>query len=109
MGYGRAVVQGDWKYIAVRYPPDREEELMSKYGGKPPLASPWPLSGDNLFPNYYDRDQLYNLKSDPYEQRNLFSDPAHAEKAEEMQGLMRGMLAPLPHVFGEFKETPGEA
>jgi len=103
MGYGRAVIQDDWKYIAVRFPPDREAEFMRRSDGKPGIDGRVTPAGEKTFPNYFDRDQLYDLKADPYEQKNLFGDPARAGKLAQMQALMKRMLAPLPHVFGEFK------
>ena len=76
---------------------------MRRSDGKPGIDGRVKPAGEKTFPNYFDRDQLYDLKADPYEQNNLFDDPACADKVAEMQALLRQMLAPLPHVFGEFK------
>ena len=55
------------------------------------------------WPSYSDRDQLFDLRADPMEQTNLATDPQHAAKLAEMRTLLKTTLAPLPHVFGEFK------
>lgn len=109
MGYGRAILSSGWKYIACRYPA-RIEAQAAKLGKQPDflgrfredklVASTWP--------SYGQRDQLFDLKADPLEQTNLAADPAHAAKLAEMRTLLTEALAPLPHVFGEFKPTAGK-
>ena len=57
---------------------------------------------DTLYPGYFDRDQLYNLSSDPNEQVNLAGDAEYAAKLKEMQELLASYLKEFPHGFGEF-------
>ena len=57
---------------------------------------------DKLFPHYLDEDQLYNLESDPCEQKNLAGTPENAPVLAEMREKLKARLADLPHLFGEF-------
>jgi len=115
MGYARAVISGDWKYIAVRFPDDVIEKtkeadrsflaIDGKVWKDPHTGEPKiPQGGHRSFPAYHDRDQLFNLKDDPYEQKNLAADAAHEEKLAEMKQRLRALLAPLDRPFGEFKK-----
>jgi hypothetical protein len=55
------------------------------------------------FPHYFDRDQLYHLGTDVFEQDNLAGDPSYRPQLAEMKEQLRELLAPLPHSFAEFK------
>jgi len=102
----RAVVAGGWKYIANRLPSDG-----SCASGSIPtsgwhatdsvnIISHWGAA--ELFPAYFDADQLYDLRADPLEQQNVAATPACREKLDEMKAILREELNKLPHVFGEF-------
>jgi arylsulfatase A-like enzyme len=41
-------------------------------------------------------EELYDLKNDPHEERNLAADPAHKEKLEAMRALYKQHVARLP-------------
>jgi arylsulfatase A-like enzyme len=132
MGFSRAVRRGDWKYLAVRYPPEAvkmpmeerrrrlEEwnEHLRERGIDPvntdpaaPFSHLTDLPGGahaehsttGKKPHYYDPDQLFNLADDPHEQRNLAQDPAYADTLAEMKELMRLYVQELPGRFGEFE------
>ena len=51
-----------------------------------------------------DQGELFDLRSDPYEQTNLFDDPAHRDRVLDMSARIRmwqfetGDTAPLPSV-----------
>ena len=60
-------------------------------------------SADRDFPNYFDADQLYDLKSDPFEQNNIINDPKMAQTAASLKIKLGEYLKTLPHAFGEFK------
>ena len=120
VAYSRAVVTDEWKYIAVRFP----EAIQSKVREVGPGKVSWDgvvrrfeqearwgdkkgdvstdYGGHKDFPAYFDPDQLYDLKKDPYEQTNLAGDPAHAAQVRKMKALLTQQLATLPHAFGEF-------
>lgn len=110
MGYGRAIVADGWKYIAIRFPEKMETEIKEKGIQVKSLISPRKNNhgadaAEGSFPALSDSDQLYNLKTDMLEQHNLANDPEHAARLQEMKKLLSDALAPLPHVFGEFKTT----
>jgi hypothetical protein len=73
-----------------------------------------PGGGDAEYPStkryahYYDPDQLYDLRTDPEEQVNLFDDPAYQDKVKELQAELRKYLLKLPGIFGEFKTKADE-
>jgi hypothetical protein len=47
-------------------------------------------------------DELYDLKSDPQERKNLAGEAEHAETLARMKGLMAAHCRRLPHGWGEF-------
>jgi arylsulfatase A-like enzyme len=125
LGFTRGVLKDNWKYIALRYPPNPETivDLRKPERGKgtkrPDPASPTDLTprppfghigGNNnedrpkkTYPAYWDADQLYDLSADPKEQHNLAKDPAHAAKLDELQRALRRHLETLPGGFAELK------
>lgn len=113
LGFTRGVRKGDWKYIALRYPPQPERFALLNNPphlkgivlppGQPAFGH---IGGNNneaaalrTQPAYFDRDQLYNLKDDPREQRNVAGDPALAAKLAELKQELRRHLARLPGGF----------
>jgi arylsulfatase A-like enzyme len=40
----------------------------------------------------YDKDELYDLRDDPYELRNLVDEPGHAATARELRGRLRAHM-----------------
>jgi arylsulfatase A-like enzyme len=117
VAYARAVIEGDWKYIAVRYPRKVWKRIrligdIRKFtwnGRALGSSDSHPedkirFNANRYFPNYSDLDQLYNLGQDPLEQINLASDPAHGEQLARMQRLLSRNLESFPHSFGEFKK-----
>lgn len=117
MGYAHGVKTDDWKYIAVRYPPQEEQMLLR--GEKSPKWKSWnedePRDRPYLMlqpelsrkasvgnPHYFERNQLYHLKQDPEERNNLFAQMP--EKAAQMQRLLHQAISEhIPHrPFGEF-------
>jgi arylsulfatase A-like enzyme len=131
MGYSRAVRRGDWKYLAVRYPPeavnmpveerrrrlDEWNEHLRERGIEPvntdpdaPFSHLTDLPGGahaehsstGKKPHYYDPDQLFNLATDPGEHHNLAGDPAYAGILAEMKEHLRTHVKALPGRFGEY-------
>ncbi|MFC1605208.1 sulfatase/phosphatase domain-containing protein, partial [Planctomycetota bacterium] len=110
MGSGRAVCTKDWKYIAVRYPkeqivqikkarPDSLPRLMA-YIGRMGIGT---RGAQN--PSFFDYDQLYNVKQDAKEQRNLAGNPGYQERLEKMRGILKKDLESFGRPFGEL--VPG--
>lgn len=119
LGFTRGVLKGEWKYIALRYPPQPERFALLnnpphlKGVALPPGQPAFGHIGGNnnemaalrTQPAYFDRDQLYWLKDDPREQRNLAADPRQAAKLAEMKRELQRHLAPLPGGFAELKPS----
>lgn len=120
LGFTRGVRVGDWKYLALRYPPEPERFALvvdpphlrnvTRPAGQPAFGH---IGGNNnemaalrTQPAYFDRDQLYDLAADPREQRNLAADPRHAARLAEMKRELQRHLARLPGGFGELKSAP---
>lgn len=117
MGYAQGVKSDNWKYIAVRYPPELEQMLLN--GERDPSWKSWKEDTIPERPNlmlhpelsrkarvanshYYERNQLYNLAQDPEEKTNLFAKMP--EKGSEMQAELNSAITThIPHrPFGEF-------
>ncbi len=115
MGMSHAVLKGDYKYVAFRY---GEEEVARMRGGEIDVALDNMGSTNQLhstiairyFPDYFDQDQLYNVSGDPWEQRNLAADPAHAEVLRDMRAELVGVLGTFRHPFSlapcEYMDSP---
>ena len=113
MGHARAVKSKDWKYIAVRYPEKVQRRIdwggkFANFDGMEPMERPYHTRNGHLGynasiqnPHYFETDQLYNLKSDPAEDDNVFSQ--YPEVSKRMQQVMTEQLAQFPNrPFGEF-------
>jgi arylsulfatase A-like enzyme len=133
MGFTRAVVKGDWKYLALRYPQranqmsaEERAQLLARFNARQrehdkrvitedptqpfshisliPGGAGAEAASTGRKPGYYDADQLYHLSRDPTEQRNLALDPQYARKLEEMKRELVKYLSDLPGGFAELKE-----
>ncbi|MGB0371901.1 MAG: sulfatase family protein [Opitutales bacterium] len=114
LGHSRAVKTKDWKYIAVRYPEEIQKrldagELFNGWKGEK-VERPYLTRNSHLGyhaaqknPNYFDTDQLYNLKNDPEENDNIYLQ--NPEVAERMKRFLSRELARFENrPFGEFTE-----
>lgn len=110
MGSGRAVCTKNWKYIAVRYPKERIAQIKkARPESLPKLMAYIGRTGIGTRgarnPGFFDYDQLYDLRKDSKEQRNLAADPRHSKGLKMMQGILKGYLESFGRPFGEF--VPG--
>ncbi len=132
MGYTRAVITGNWKYLALRYPKrawnmsqEERSRVLEEFNGtqrehsRPILTTDpsAPFSHITLIPGgggaeaastgkapaYYDGDQLYDLSRDPAEQKNLAHDPQYAAVLKSMKQRLQHHLKALPGGFAELK------
>jgi len=109
IGYTRAVVTKEWKYLAVRYPDEVNRQISA--ANRQEFSHDGTRDVDHRFgahiyyPGYFDYDQLYCLKDDPDEQINLAGNPRHASRLDELKGEMEKYCKGLPHSFGEFKKN----
>jgi len=96
--YGEMLEKHPW--MKDKYPfleDGRYFQLGMKPGGF--AFERWQLSdpkGTPWAPNYFARDQLYHLKSDPTEKYNLAREPRFRPGLEKMQGLLRDYLKSVP-------------
>jgi len=133
MGFSRGILKDSFKYIALRYPEyamkwdlKKRKEILDKWNNfriknkleyhftDPSLPFSHlmliPGGGDAEFPStkrykhYYDTDQLYDLRTDPKEQNNLFNNPKYKNKVKDLQNELKKYLDNLPGKFGEFKK-----
>lgn len=131
LGFARAVRKGNFKYLAVRYPPDIENmtpeerkatleewnaerrrkhlRIVTEDSTRPfSHLTAVPGGGDaerrstGSYPGYFDRDQLYDLSKDPNEQVNLADNPEYAAVLADMKAELEKMIEDLPGTFGEF-------
>ncbi len=112
IGFARGVMTKDWKYITVRYDERSREQMeagtvFTGWNGHT-YTQPYYLRNTHLGyhaallnPNYFQRDQLYNLEIDPREQNNIFDQ--ETGKAEELKSILTDYLLSFPNrPYGEF-------
>ncbi len=128
LGYARAVIKGDYKYYAVRYPEyaknwtaEQRDSTLKSYNHKRELRNmnivnrdpqkpfshlevvPGGGAAENhsygKLPGYFDTDQLYNLKDDPYELKNLANSPENQKILADMKKELQKYLDDLPGKF----------
>lgn len=112
LGHSRGVKTKEWKYISVRYPEklqakiDRGEKFKGFEGNE--IDRPYLTRNGHLGhhassqnPHYFEADQLYNLKTDPEETENVFTQ--HPEAAQRMKKELSNALKQFENrPFGEF-------
>jgi hypothetical protein len=107
MGAARATVTKDWSYIAVRYTNEQIAGIKRAAPQNLPKAMAYigrlgiGVRGADR-PGFFDEDQLYHLKRDPIEMKNLASHPEQASRLKEMRYLMQQDLEAMGRPFGEF-------
>jgi len=132
LGFVRGILKGDYKYIALRYPDvaknmplAKRKRILKKFNesqirrDRPvyttdPMAPfshvqlvPGGSDAEHMsitkYPAFHEADQLYNIKTDPNEQKNLANDPEYASKLRELKGELKSHLQNMRGTFGEFK------
>ena len=129
IGYTRGVRKGNMKYIAVRYPEyvykltlEQRKKILMKHNnmfksrGKQihntdpeapfshlsiiPGGGGAEIHSMDRYPAYNDADQLYDLSTDPNEQKNLANDPNYSDTLIVMIQELEKHLQNLPGKFG---------
>ncbi|MFO7668641.1 MAG: sulfatase-like hydrolase/transferase [Bacteroidales bacterium] len=103
-GYTRSVSDGQYKYIAFRYPGELIEkmkrgELKSAPNYVSENSGGIPVVSMKFYPSYFDADQLFDLSTDPYEQENLAYDSAYTGRVAELQEVLKAHLSSFSHPF----------
>lgn len=107
MGAARATVMKDWSYIAVRYTKGQIAAIKRATPQNLPRAMSYigrlgiGVRGAER-PGFFDEDQLYHLKRDPKEMKNLAYNKDQATRIKEMRYLMKQDLEVIGRPFGEF-------
>ena len=120
-GFSRAAVTKNYKYLVNRPPASIEKKMNDEaekcladnsrrrigwdgfenpHTGEPGI---W-FYADRDFPNFFDRDQIYNLQNDHFEQNNLMNTAEGKKILPEMQNIMKDLLKDMSYKFGEFKQ-----
>ena len=102
-GNSKGIVSRDWKYIANRVTPEIEKKMKAHPG-----EMFWTgvdhhnYNTEEMYPAFWDADQLYDLNDDLYEQKNLVKNPKYNTIRRRMQQTLGNIVFTLPHTFGEF-------
>ncbi len=98
----RAIRTGDWKLIWNLHPEfahtTHVDRVMAKDGGRYWLswyeASKTNAAAAALVKRYHERPEfeLYNLRADPAEERNLIAVPEHAGRVKELRGQLEAWM-----------------
>ena len=115
LGYSRAIRTKDWKYVTVRYPDAVNTKITNgeTFNGINGTQVPSPYYIPNVslgglaaaqYPLYNIKDQLFDLKNDPYETTNLFN--TQPQKSTELRNILRTELLSFPNrPYQEFTDT----
>ena len=114
-GFSRAIITDNWKYFAIRYSKELQDRINAKevFKGFTGEIIPMPYLTRNEHlghhssssnKNYFDPEQLYNLKDDPGETKNVYKE--NPEMLKEMRKLLGKELQTFPdRPFGEFTKS----
>jgi len=113
LGYARAVLTKDWKYIAVRYDTETQKKIdngvrFPSFIAGETMPFPYYLRNSSLGyyaatnnPHYFESDQLFNMKSDPTEKINVYS--SNIAKANELKfNLTKTLQTFQGRPYGDF-------
>lgn len=106
LGYARGVMTKDWKYITVRYDEKAQKQIdngvIFKGWNNHTHTLPYYTRNSHLGyhavklnPLYFDQNQLFDLKKDPTEKKNIFE--SNSKKSEEMKALLIESLQSFPN------------
>lgn len=112
IGFARGIMTKDYKYITVRYNEEAQKQIdegvIFKGWNGHTHKIPYYIRNSHLGyhaallnPNYFEPDQLYDLKNDPTEKHNIFEE--NPGKATEMKNNLVEVLSSFPgRPYAEF-------
>jgi len=103
----RSARSGDWNYIRNLTPEARHTTHIDKLPDRAEQGAYWPswlaaaktdTRAATLIQRYHTRpaEELYDLIADPFEQKNLAADPAHAQRLGEMRAALDAWMVEYP-------------
>lgn len=103
-GYSRAVSDGTYKLMTLRYPDRIIQEMKDGKHEFAPNHLDFPRQPNaqvaiEYHPHYFDQDQLYNYEEDYWEQENLIGKPEYAAKVEELKEQLGIQLKKFDHPY----------
>lgn len=103
-GYSRAISDGTYKFMTLRYPERVINEMKEGKHDYAPNHLNVPMQGNAqvaviYHPHYFDQNQLYNYVEDFWEQKNLISDDRYKEKISELENQLRFQLQKFDHPY----------
>jgi len=113
LGFARAVLTKDWKYISVRYDAETQKKIDNGFqfpsfiqGETMPF--PYYVRNSSLGyygavnnPHYFESDQLFNMKNDPTELQNVYN--SNITIATELKNNLKKTLQTFEgRPYGEF-------
>ncbi len=103
-GYSRAVSDGTYKYMMLRYPKRIIQDMKDGKREYAPNHMDIPMQAHAQLailyhPYYFDQDQLYNYVDDYWEQNNLISKPEYTDKIDELKDQLIQQLHKFDHPY----------
>jgi len=103
-GYSRAISDGTYKLMTLRYAERVIEKMKAGEHKYAPNHLNVPMQGNAqvaviYHPHYFDQNQLYNYVEDYWEQENLISDEKYEAKVSELKEQLGLQLQKFDHPY----------
>lgn len=103
-GYSRAISDGTFKLMTLRYPERIIRDMKDGKHEYAPNHLDFPMQPNAqvaiiYHPHYFDQNQLYNYVEDYWEQNNLIDDEKYAAKIKELQTQLKTQLDKFEHPY----------
>ena len=99
IGWTRACCTERWKYLAVRYPKNMQDDKPKWHSN---VLTNHQHHALLWHPAFHYPDQLYDLDIDPHEVVNYSTQPEYSNVLEDMKGRTKRWLRTFDNPFGEF-------